>query len=47
MNMEKINILCVDDQPEVLETITRDLQPLEKFFRIETADSVQDAKALL
>jgi CheY-like chemotaxis protein len=28
MNMEKINILCVDDQPEVLETITRDLQPL-------------------
>ena len=47
MNMEKINILCVDDQPEVLETITRDLQSLEKFFRIETADSVQDAKALL
>lgn len=45
--MAKINILCVDDQPEVLETITRDLQPLENFFQIETADSVQDAKALL
>lgn len=45
--MEKISIVCVDDQPEVLETITRDLQSLEKFFSIESADSVQDAKDLL
>lgn len=45
--MEKINILCVDDQSDVLESVVRDLQSLEKFFRIETADSVEEAKSLL
>ena len=27
--MEKINIICVDDQPEVLDSVLRDLRPLK------------------
>ena len=31
--MEKINIICVDDQPEVLDSVLRDLRPLNSCFR--------------
>ena len=32
--MEKINIICVDDQPEVLDSVLRDLRPLNSCFRL-------------
>lgn len=45
--METINIICVDDQEEVLDTVTRDLRSLEKFFRIESANSAEDCLSLM
>lgn len=44
--MENIIILCVDDQPEVLDAVVRDLRPLQKFFRIEEAGSADEAKKI-
>ncbi|MCD8283732.1 MAG: response regulator [Opitutae bacterium] len=41
--MEKINIICVDDQAEVLDSVIRDLRPLSKYFRIEECESAADA----
>lgn len=45
--MEKINIICVDDQPEVLDSVLRDLRPLAKFFRIEECESAAAVQTLL
>ena len=45
--MENITILCVDDQAEVLDSVVRDLRPLQKFFRIEEAGSAEEAKKIL
>ena len=45
--MEKINIICVDDQPEVLDSVVRDLRPLSKFFRIEDCESAAAATKLI
>lgn len=45
--MEKINIICVDDQAEVLDSVIRDLRPLAKFFRIEGCESADAAKTLM
>lgn len=45
--MEKINIICVDDQAEVLDSVLRDLRPLAKFFRIEECESAAAAQTLL
>lgn len=44
--MESITILCVDDQPEVLDAVVRDLRPLQKFFRIEEAESAAEARKI-
>lgn len=44
--MEKIIILCVDDQPEVLDAVVRDLRPLQSRFRIEEAESAEEAKKI-
>lgn len=30
--MEKLNIICVDDQREVLSAVLKDLAPLNDFF---------------
>lgn len=45
--METITILCVDDQPEVLDAVVRDLRPLQKYFRIEEAESAAEARRIL
>jgi response regulator RpfG family c-di-GMP phosphodiesterase len=43
MMMSKIVILCVDDQREVLDALERDLRPFAGVFRIEVAESAQEA----
>ena len=45
--MEKINVICVDDQPEVLDAVIRDLRALERHFRIEEVESAGECRALL
>ena len=47
MHMETINIICVDDQAEVLDSVVRDLKSLESFFRIEGAESAADCRTLM
>ncbi len=44
--METINIICVDDQPEVLDSVMRDLRPLTPYVRLEEATSVEECKTL-
>lgn len=45
--MEKINIICVDDQQEVLDSVMRDLRPLTTHVRLEEASSVADCMELI
>ncbi len=45
--MEKINIICVDDQPEVLDAVVKDLAPLTEFFKVEECESAEECKDLM
>ncbi|MCM2680246.1 response regulator [Echinimonas agarilytica] len=45
--MEKINIICVDDQREVLSAVVRDLQPLSEWFTIEECESADECLSLM
>ncbi len=45
--METINIICVDDQPEVLDSVMRDLRPLTPLVRLEEASSVDECRELV
>ncbi len=45
--MEKINIICVDDQQEVLDSVMRDLRPLTPLVRLEEASGVADCLKLM
>ena len=45
--MDKINIICVDDQQEVLDSVMRDLRPLASHVRLEEASSVADCMQLI
>ncbi len=45
--METINIICVDDQQEVLDSVMRDLRPLTPYVRLEEASSVEDCMELI
>ncbi len=45
--MEKINIICVDDQPEVLDSVLRDLRPLGECFRVEGVESAEECRELM
>ncbi len=45
--MNRIVILCVEDEAEVREAILRDLTPFKTVMRIEAAESAEDAKAVL
>jgi two-component system phosphate regulon response regulator PhoB len=40
-------ILCVEDEPGVLDAIVRDLAPLEDRFRVEAAESADLARPLV
>ncbi|HSB69840.1 MAG TPA: response regulator [Candidatus Methylomirabilis sp.] len=42
--MSKIYILCVEDEPEVLDAVVRDLAPLEAVFPVESARSAAEAR---
>ena len=45
--MKKIYILCVDDEPEVLDAVTRDIAAIEDTFPILTAESVDEARKVV
>ncbi len=44
---QTIAILCVDDEPDVLDVAVRELAPLEDVFPIETAGSAAEARESL
>ncbi len=41
---QTIAILCVDDEPDVLEVAVRELAPLEDVFPVETAANAAEAR---
>jgi two-component system chemotaxis response regulator CheY len=45
--MEKINIICVDDEREVLESVVRDLDYFSDTFNIEECESAFECLDLL
>ena len=45
--METINIICVDDQQEVLDSVLRDLRPLTPLIRLEESSGVSDCLKLM
>ncbi|NNN45162.1 MULTISPECIES: response regulator [unclassified Vibrio] len=45
--MEKLNIICVDDQREVLSAVLQDLQPLAHWLQIEDCESADEVLALM
>ena len=45
--MNRIAILSLEDEPEVRQAITRDLEPFADSFRIEGAEDVEDARELI
>jgi CheY-like chemotaxis protein len=42
---KRIYILCIEDEPEVLDAVVKDLSEFEDQFPIETARSVAEARA--
>ena len=45
--MSKVVILCLEDEPEVRDALLRDLAPFTSALRVESADSVDDARTVL
>lgn len=45
--MEKINIICVDDEREVLDSVSRDLAFFSEVFNIEECESAKECLDLL
>jgi len=45
--MEKINIICVDDEREVLDSVVRDLEYLSDIINIEECESALECLELL
>lgn len=45
--MSDIYIVCVEDEPQVLDVVVRDLEPLEDVFPIEVAHSAKEARELI
>ncbi|WP_028865327.1 response regulator [Psychromonas aquimarina] len=45
--MDKINIICVDDEREVLESVSRDLAYFADMFNIEECESAFECEELL
>ena len=45
--MEKINIICVDDEREVLDSVVRDLEYFSDLFNIEECESAIECLELL
>ncbi|MGA0333720.1 MAG: response regulator [Kiritimatiellia bacterium] len=45
--MSKLVILCVEDEPDVLDAVIRELEPLEDLFPVEAAENTTEARELL
>ncbi len=45
--MSEIYIMCVDDEPDVLEAVERDLSSFEDVFPLEAASSAEEARSVL
>jgi len=45
--MSKIYIVCVEDEPDVLEAVVRELEPLEDVFPVEAAADAAEARKVL
>jgi CheY-like chemotaxis protein len=45
--MSDIYIICVEDEPQVLDVVIRDLAKLEEVFPIEIAHSADEARQLI
>ncbi|GAJ70627.1 LOW QUALITY PROTEIN: putative chemotaxis protein CheY [Vibrio sp. JCM 18904] len=45
--MEKLNVICVDDQREVLSAVLQDLEPLNQWLNIEDCESAGEALELM
>ncbi|NHB69116.1 response regulator [Perlabentimonas gracilis] len=45
--MTDIYIVCVEDEPQVLDVVVRDLEQLEEVFPIEVANSANEARKLI
>jgi len=45
--MEKINIICIDDEREVLDSVVNDLESLSEIFNIEECESAIECYELL
>ena len=45
--MEKPNVVCIDDQREVLATLKKDLQVFRDYFRISYCESAEEAAELI
>jgi response regulator RpfG family c-di-GMP phosphodiesterase len=43
----KIYILVVEDEPEVLDSIVRDITEFEEYFEIEMADTAEEAEQII
>lgn len=44
---QKIYILVVEDEPDVLDSIVRDISSFEAFFPIEMADAAEEAREVI
>ena len=42
--MNRLTILCIDDEPEVRDALMRDLAPFKGICRIEEAEDAEDAR---
>ena len=45
--MEKPNIVCIDDQREVLATLKKDLEIFQEYFKINYCESAEEANELI
>ncbi|WP_194435094.1 response regulator [Vibrio fluminensis] len=45
--MDKLNVICVDDQREVLSAVLQDLEPLAEWLNIEDCESADEVLALM
>ncbi|MCR9931073.1 response regulator [Vibrio antiquarius] len=45
--MEKLNVICVDDQREVLSAVLQDLEPLHQWLNFEDCESAGEVLELM
>ncbi|EGU40080.1 putative chemotaxis protein CheY [Vibrio ichthyoenteri ATCC 700023] len=45
--MDKLNVICVDDQREVLSAVLQDLEPLTAWLNIEDCESADEVLELM